>query len=109
MNPQGLGAWVSIHYGKGKNQVWEHNIYRGYLSSQQPIAHFGLGTYSTADSVVVTWPDGNKSKIEKVKAGQVLTIASETASTNPFIQLAFLFSLNPNSFTLFFYASKGTF
>jgi hypothetical protein len=82
MNPQGLGAWVSIHYGQGKNQVWEHNIYRGYLSSQQPIAHFGLGTYNKVDSVVVTWPNGKKSKIEKVKTGQVLTISYETAFTN---------------------------
>ena len=38
----GIGAWADIYY-RDQHQVYEHNPYRGYLSSIQPIAHFGLG------------------------------------------------------------------
>ena len=40
-----LTAWApsrSIYYDHGKQQVYENNPYRGYLSSMQGIAHFGL-------------------------------------------------------------------
>ncbi len=39
-NINGLGATVSIYYDHGKQQVYENNPYRGYLSSMQGIVHF---------------------------------------------------------------------
>ncbi|CAN5605311.1 CRTAC1 family protein [soil metagenome] len=30
----------------------------GYLCQMEPVAHFGLGTATKADSISVTWPDG---------------------------------------------------
>ncbi len=42
-NINGLGAFAELHYGHGKQQVWENSPYRGYLSSIQDVAHFGLG------------------------------------------------------------------
>jgi hypothetical protein len=43
LNRNGIGAMVRISYDHGKQQVWEYTPFRGYLSSDQPIAHFGLG------------------------------------------------------------------
>ena len=37
LNPMGLGTWIEIQYGDKQKQVWEHSIYRGYLSSMQAL------------------------------------------------------------------------
>jgi hypothetical protein len=71
-NIDGLGTWVDIYYDKGKHQVYENNPYRGYLSTIQSIAHFGLGNSTIIDSVVIRWPNEKKQTIKDVKADQVL-------------------------------------
>lgn len=72
-NPGGLGAWADIYYDNGKHQVSENNPYRGYLSTDENIAHFGLGKTGKLDSVVIRWPNGKKQVLKNVKADQVLT------------------------------------
>lgn len=74
LNKNGLGAWIELYYEKGKYQILEHSPYRGYLSSVQDIAHFGLGSSTIVDSVVVKWPNGKKQRLQKVQADQVLKI-----------------------------------
>ena len=73
-NIDGLGTWVDIYYDKGKHQVYENNPYRGYLSTMQFMAHFGLGQSSMIDSVVIRWQDGKKQTLKQVKADQVLKV-----------------------------------
>ncbi|HJP61835.1 MAG TPA: VCBS repeat-containing protein, partial [Mucilaginibacter sp.] len=72
-NLNGLGAWADIYYDHGKHQVSENNPYRGYLSTDENIAHFGLGKIAKLDSVVVRWPNGKKQVLKDIKADQVLT------------------------------------
>lgn len=69
-NINGLGAQVNIYYNHGKQQVYENNPYRGYLSSVQALAHFGLGAVNKVDSVLIKWPNGKKQKLIDVKADQ---------------------------------------
>lgn len=88
LNPMGLGTWIEIQYGKGQKQVWEHSIYRGYLSSMQPLVHFGLGKNSVVDQITITWPNKKQQILSKVKANQVLDIdyrnaKIETAQPSP--------------------------
>ena len=83
-NLNGLGAWADIYYDHNKHQVWENNPYRGYLSTNQNIAHFGLGKVKVLDSVVVRWPNGKKQILNHVKAGQLLTVNVVNAK-EPFI------------------------
>jgi hypothetical protein len=73
-NIEGIGAWVNIHYNNGNQQAYENTPYRGYLSTMQCIAHFGLGKTAMVDSVVVRWPDGKKQTLNQVKANQVLEV-----------------------------------
>jgi hypothetical protein len=73
-NLNGLGAWADIYYDHNKHQVAENNPYRGYLSSNQNIAQFGLGKTNRLDSVVIRWPNGEKQVLQKVKADQMLTV-----------------------------------
>ncbi|MCF0072713.1 VCBS repeat-containing protein [Dyadobacter sp. CY261] len=82
LNVAGLGTFVSIHYAGNKQQVYEHTPYRGYLSTNQLIAHFGLGNVVKLDSVVVKWPNGKKQVMQNVKVDQRLTVSSKNASVN---------------------------
>jgi hypothetical protein len=73
-NRNGLGAIVELHYGQGKQQVYENSPYRGYLSTVQDIAHFGLGNLQTVDSVVVIWPNNKMQLLRNVKTDQTLKV-----------------------------------
>jgi enediyne biosynthesis protein E4 len=45
-----------------------------YLSQDDMRPHFGLGPAKQADSLEVTWPDGTTTRLENVKANQLVTI-----------------------------------
>lgn len=83
-NPQGFGARVELYYGKGLTQVYEHTPYRGYLSTVEPIAHFGLGETAQLDSAVVIWPNGKQQALKNLKVDQVIHVAEANAN-QPFI------------------------
>ena len=79
-NQFGIGAKVSIHYN-GQKQYFENKVVRGYLSSMDPVIHFGLGSQKTLDSVVVFWNDGKQSVTVKPEVNKLLNVdyASATA------------------------------
>ncbi|WP_295714590.1 VCBS repeat-containing protein [Mucilaginibacter sp.] len=72
-NLEGIGTFVDIYYQHGLHQVYENTPYRGYLTSIQPIAHFGLGKCKTIDSVVVRWPNKFRQTFLNVDADQTLS------------------------------------
>ena len=74
LNINGLGATIELHYSKGKIQVYENSPFRGYLSSVQNTAHFGLGKLELIDSILVKWPSGKQQLLQNVKANQTLTV-----------------------------------
>lgn len=78
-NVQGFGAVAHIYYNGGKQQVYEHHPCRGYLSTDDERAHFGLGAVTEIDSLVVLWPDGKQQRLTHVKADQTLQIAYKDA------------------------------
>lgn len=53
-NPEAIGAKVTIYYG-GQEQSALVLAGRGYLSQSESTLHFGLGTCTTVDSVVIRW------------------------------------------------------
>jgi hypothetical protein len=73
-NSSGLGAKVYAYKGD-KLQYFENKIVRGYLSSNDPVVHFGMGKVSSVDSVVVMWPDGKRSVATNVGTNQELTVS----------------------------------
>jgi enediyne biosynthesis protein E4 len=46
----------------------------GYLVSNDPRAHFGLGAATQADTVEIVWPDGKKQTLTNVPANQILKV-----------------------------------
>jgi hypothetical protein len=61
-NRDGIGTKFTIHYGPGGNrhQIRELKASGGYLSFDEPVAHFGLGEYSSVDRLEVHWSTGGK-------------------------------------------------
>ena len=70
LNRNGLGAWIEIYYGGGKQQVYEQSPYRGYLSTIDIRPHFGLGNVSKIDSLVIKWPNSRKQVMRNVAVDQ---------------------------------------
>ena len=66
-NINGLGAIAHIYYDHDKLQVYDNNPYRGYLSTMQGIAHFGLGKIALIDSIIIKWNNGKQQVIKKYK------------------------------------------
>jgi hypothetical protein len=91
-NKDGYGAEVIVFYQATQKQYYEHTPFRGYLSSSDPIAHFGLGNNDLIDSVKVIWPDQKQQVIKAVKLNQriILDYKNSTNSTvDPFEFLYF--------------------
>ena len=74
MNRDGLGAWAEVYYNKNQKQFYENSPYRGYLSSIESGAFFGLGNVSVVDSVIIRWPGNKKQKLTNVKANQTVGV-----------------------------------
>jgi hypothetical protein len=85
-NTLGQGAFVKL-FSKGKIQVQDQNLYRGYQSSVSPVLLFGLGKDTQVDSIQVFWPGGKISKLSQTSANQTLSIAQSEAkiAKNPAI------------------------
>ncbi len=72
-NSNGIGAKVTIYY-QGNLQYFENKTVRGYLSSNDPVVHFGLGQVSKVDSIKVMWTNGNVNLIKETKANQLIQV-----------------------------------
>ena len=58
-----VGAIVTLH---ASDRRWVRPILSGssYLSSSEPVAHFGLGAADRVDRVEVVWPDGSRESFD---------------------------------------------
>lgn len=79
-NVMGMGAFIEIEYGDGKKQFYEHTTYRGYLSSVEPVVHFGLGEHTNVDKLMITWPDSSIQELRDLSVNRVLTLRQEDAA-----------------------------
>jgi enediyne biosynthesis protein E4 len=86
-----LGNWLQLRLeGSAKNQfaigakirAWagttifaeELNPIRGFVSTVEPLIHFGVGKVTTLDKVEILFPDGKLVTLNNVPANQRLTI-----------------------------------
>lgn len=73
-NLDGLGSKAVVFYGEDKAYREITNV-KGYQSSSQPIAHFGLGNVSKVDSVVIFFSDGTNAKAFNVDANATVSFS----------------------------------
>lgn len=66
-NRQALGAKITLKAGD-ESQHRQVFTTRGYLSSSEPTATFGLGKLEKADSITIVWPSGKTTELKDLKA-----------------------------------------
>ena len=78
-----VGARIHLK-ASGKYQMQELNLSRGYLSSVSPRVHFGLGTITELEEVIIEWPDGRKSELKEYQINTYNNVVyNEGTSTVP--------------------------
>jgi enediyne biosynthesis protein E4 len=76
-NSHGIGATVRIHTAAGQ-QMRYLTLARGFMSSSEPVAHFGLGDTQTIDALTVQWPSGHTQPFTDLPADHLYTIVEPT-------------------------------
>jgi hypothetical protein len=64
-NRDGIGTKFFIHYGQDaeRHQMRELKASGGYLSFDEPVAHFGLSDYESVERLVIEWSTGGRTEI----------------------------------------------
>jgi enediyne biosynthesis protein E4 len=83
--PDGIGARIRVRTGES-SQYRTLNGCPSYLSQSELAAHFGLGTAQTVDEIVVTWPDGEITRLINLAVNQTITISSTQHLYLPILQ-----------------------
>jgi hypothetical protein len=82
-NTFAFGAKVELWSGDNY-QFYEHFLSRGYISSVDPIVHFGLSDHISVDSIKVTWPSSERSSwIRNIQANQLVEIDEKNSIPSP--------------------------
>lgn len=72
-NRSGVGATVRIDTQVG-TQVRQLVLARGYLSTSEPVLHFGLGEETMVRRLTVSWPSGHVQVFENVAGDRRISI-----------------------------------
>jgi hypothetical protein len=72
-NRYGLGTTLRVRAGQ-LEQVQYVSMTRGWLSSNDPVGHFGLGASPKLDELVVEWPSGHRQSFTDLDANFAYTI-----------------------------------
>ncbi len=81
-NRWALGAMVKLETDEnpGQQQTRYVNSGQGYLSSNELVAHFGLGNSKTIRRLDIKWPNGRTQTFENLPADHHLTITEPDAN-----------------------------
>ncbi len=74
--PDGFGSEVQISVN-GVQQYFHLTGASHYLATSQLVAHFGLGSASSVDTLRVRWADGFDTVVQPVAANQHLTVQAQ--------------------------------
>ncbi|MGH7711672.1 MAG: VCBS repeat-containing protein [Gemmatimonadaceae bacterium] len=78
-NTAGVGAKVLVRHGSHM-QLLEQMPTRGFQSSVDPRLHFGLGSATQIDSLVVVWPDRRYQVLTHVAVNRTITLSQNDAA-----------------------------
>lgn len=78
-NRDGFGARIKVAAGD-LVQMFEVVSHSGYLSQNDPRAHFGLGPHRKVDRLTIHWPSGLTQTLRDIPANQIITVTEPRAS-----------------------------
>lgn len=70
---------------KGRIFMQELQSTRGFMSSSEPLFHFGVGKRIDIDSLIVLWPDNSYQLIKNIRTNQKMTIRYQKENTNAIV------------------------
>jgi hypothetical protein len=73
-----IGAQLTLTAG-GRKQHAYYAPYRGYMSTMDDRAHFGLGSAQRVDSLEIRWPDGRYELLTNLDADRTLMVKQSNA------------------------------
>ena len=76
--PSPVGTQLFV-FSKDMAQNETYSPVSGYLSTMDPVLHFGLGKTERVDSLKVIWPDGRTQNLNGIAADQTLVLDYENA------------------------------
>jgi hypothetical protein len=79
-NRFGVGAVVRVETAAGV-QTRQLELARGYMSSSEPMLHFGLGAEDTVRRMTVSWPSGRVQAFDNLAAGRRYLITEPSGSS----------------------------
>ncbi len=80
-NTAAIGTAIHL-WVNGEVQYHYQSPIRGYISTVESIAHFGLGSATKVDSIALVWPNGQIDLLGNVSANQVLELQFKTKPDN---------------------------
>ena len=78
-NRRGIGSTLALTAG-GRKQYLYHSPYRGFMSTMDDRAHFGLGAATRIDSLEVFWPDGRYQILTALSADRPIVVKQAEAT-----------------------------
>lgn len=84
-NPNAIGSKIEVWTDRNVQSFYQSPV-RGYLSSVENIAHFGLGKSTKVDSIKMVWFNGQEQILKNVATNQLLQISIENAIKNAIAQ-----------------------
>ena len=81
-NRYGVGATVRLVSASGV-QVRQLVLARGYMSTSEPMLHFGLGDDADITQLEVAWPSGQKQTFQNLQADQRYVITEPPGAAPP--------------------------
>ncbi len=79
-NRFGIGAMIRVESALGV-QVRQLELARGYKSSSEPMAHFGLGPDTTIRRLTIMWPSGRVQSFENLPADRRYIVTEPSEAT----------------------------
>jgi enediyne biosynthesis protein E4 len=73
-NTFGIGARVVVFAG-GVLYYQELQPERGFMSSSEPLLHYGLGGAAAADSIIIIWPDNTFERLGRTEIDKKLVLS----------------------------------
>jgi hypothetical protein len=77
-NGRGIGTSLVVTAG-GQRQYLYYTPYRGFMSSMDDGAHFGLGKAKRVDSLQIVWPDGRYQLLTNLDADRRIAVKQSDA------------------------------
>lgn len=74
----GIGAQLTVSVS-GRKQYIYSTPYRGFMSTVDARAHFGLGTALRVDTLEVEWPDGRYQVLTNLNGDRLITVKQSDA------------------------------